>query len=622
MIHLDQERAVVRSLWRAACIIVPALCNTDIAQAAGSVPPARFTDPDRRAKLEAVLPALDQIATRWAREHELPGLAWGIVIDGELARFGSVGRRDVESNAAIDADTVFRIASMTKSFTALAILMLRDERKLELDAPASRYVPELASLEPPTVDSGPVTVRQLLTHTAGFPEDNPWGDRQLAIPQETLSAWLSAGIPFSTATGSAFEYSNFGYAILGRIVANVSGMPYVDYVNRKILAPLDMTSTWWDARDIPAGRLATGYRRQDANLIVERPLADGAFGPMGGLFTSSRDLARWIGLMLSAFPPRDDAEVPPALRRSLRELQRGSGYSQFGVRRVAPGAVTTGYTASYAFGLGEFATCLLDRGIGHAGGLPGFGSYMAWLPEHGAGAFALANLTYEAPSSMVREMLERLAQSGALEPRQPVPSPALEAAAENVAGLVADWSDASAGAIAADNLFLDESLERRREAIAALRDGLGSCTAGDLRAENALRGKFRMTCERGWLDLDLTLAPTRPPRVQSLGVTGGRPPGERMTNAIQSVLAGMATGPDALLLPTKIDRSAIGALLQSYREAWGACRAGEPQGGDGTTNTRVRLECDRGPLDLTVSLDDGEISDIVFAPPPGTVCVP
>lgn len=622
MSHLDKVRPAVRSLWRAVCIIVPTVCGTGITLADSSVPPARFTDPDRRAKLEAVLPALDQIAARWAREHQLPGLAWGIVIDGELARFGSAGRRDVESGSSIDADTVFRIASMTKSFTALAVLMLRDEGKLELDAPASRYVPELSSLEPPTRDSGPITVRHLLTHTAGFPEDNPWGDRQLAIPQETLSAWLSAGIPFSTATGSAFEYSNFGYAILGRIVANVSGMPYVDYVNRKILAPLDMRSTWWDARDIPAGRLATGYRRQDDSLIAETPLADGAFGPMGGLFTSSRDLARWIGLLLSAFPPRDDEEFPPASRRSLRELQRGSGYPQFGVRRATPGALTTAYTVSYAFGLGEFQTCALGRGIGHAGGLPGFGSYMAWLPERGAGAFALANLTYEAPSSMVREMLERLVQSGALEPRQPVPSPALEAAAENVARLVADWNDASAGAIAADNLFLDESLERRREAITALRDGLGSCTVGDLRAENALRGKFRLTCERGWLDVDLTLAPTRPPRVQSLSVTGGRPPDERMTNAIQSVLAGMTTGPDALSLPPAVDRSAIGALLQSYREAWGACRAGEPQGGDGTTNTRVRLDCDRGPLDLTLSLDDAGISGVAFASPPGTVCVP
>jgi CubicO group peptidase (beta-lactamase class C family) len=188
----------------------------------GRVPPARFADPERRQRLEAALPALDEIAVHWARDNKVPGLAWGIVIDGELARFGSVGQRNVEKGGAIDEDTAFRIASMTKSFTALAILKLRDAGKLELDAPVARYLPELASWSRSTSDSGPVTIRQLLTHTAGFPEDNPWGDRQMAISPGKFSAWLSAGIPFSTATGSAHEYSNYGFAMLGAVVTAVS----------------------------------------------------------------------------------------------------------------------------------------------------------------------------------------------------------------------------------------------------------------------------------------------------------------------------------------------------------------------------------------------------------------
>ena len=592
------------------------------AGAGEGLPPARFTDPERRQKLEAALPALDRIAIRWARDNKVPGLAWGIVIDGELARFGSSGKRDVESGGTIDEDTVFRIASMTKSFTALAILKLRDAGKLELDAPVARYLPELANWQPATSDSGPVTIRHLLTHKAGFPEDNPWGDRQMAISQEEFSAWLSAGIPFSTATGSAHEYSNYGFAMLGAVVTAISGVPYREYVNREILAPLGMTSTWWDARDLPPGRLATGYRRQDDAFVAEPTLADGAFGPMGGIFTSSRDLSRWVAMMLSAYPPRDDPESPPALRRSLREMNQGSGYPRLRLRRAAPGAVTEGFSTNYAFGLRETASCVLSRSVGHSGGFPGYGSYMAWLPEHGVGAFAMAGLTYMAPADMLREMLESLERAGGLKPREATPAPALQTMVTAVAGLVTNWSDERAQAIAADNLFPDESLERRRKAILALREGLGSCETGAIRAENALRGRFRIRCERGWLDVELTLAPTSPPLVQHLEVSGGRLPSTPMRAAIDEVLGVMTTGTGGLTLASSDDRAATGALLESYRQAYGSCRAGEPQEGDGISSTRLTLNCDRGTLDLTISLEEGRIAQLKLAPPPEAVCVP
>jgi len=342
------------------------------------VSPARFTDPDRQAKLESGFPELERVAARWAEERDVPGLAWGIVIDGELAMFGSVGSRQIGEELEIDEDTVFRIASMTKSFTALAILMLRDEGKLELDAPVAKYIPELASLAPPTRDSPPITVRHLLTHTAGFPEDNPWGDQQMELSDAELSRWLSGDIPFSTATGSNFEYSNYGFAMLGRVVSNVAGKSYNEYVNAEILEPLGLTSAVWEAGDVPTDRLATGYRLQDdEDLLAEVPLGDGAFASMGGLFISSRDLAKWVALMLSAFPPRDDPESPPALRRSLREMQQGAGFPRIGVNRSFPGSSLVGVAGVYAFGLGSRWDCDLGWEVGHSGGFPGFGSNMA-----------------------------------------------------------------------------------------------------------------------------------------------------------------------------------------------------------------------------------------------------
>ena len=198
---------------------------------------------NRAETLKAAFAGIDKAFQEFAIREHVPGAAWGIIVDGELVHVGVTGLREVQSKAPVEADSVFRIASMTKSFTAMAVLRLRDEGKLSLDDSAERYVPELKALKYPTTDSPRITVRHLLSHAEGFPEDNPWGDQQLAKSDAEMSAMMQAGIPFSNAPGIAYEYSNFGFAILGRIVSNVANMPYRDYVRINILEPLGMTST-------------------------------------------------------------------------------------------------------------------------------------------------------------------------------------------------------------------------------------------------------------------------------------------------------------------------------------------------------------------------------------------
>jgi CubicO group peptidase (beta-lactamase class C family) len=229
----------------------------------GSLPPPQFADPDRARKLTAAFPEVERIFTAWVQQRHMPGAVVGILIDGELAWVKTSGARVLDGRAPVTPDTVFRIASMTKSFTALAILKLRDEGKLSLDDPVARYVPAAADLPYPTKDSPALSIRHLLTHSEGFPEDNPWGDQQLARSEETMHAWIRAGIPFSNAPGMAYEYSNFGFAILGQVVAKASGKHYDEYIRKEILEPLQMSASTFEASEVPRDRAAFGYRWED-----------------------------------------------------------------------------------------------------------------------------------------------------------------------------------------------------------------------------------------------------------------------------------------------------------------------------------------------------------------------
>lgn len=499
---------------------VPTAAVTQSPRPAGDNAMSSPTDPERVAKLRTAFPEIDSLMLAFAERSKVPGIAYGIVVDGKLAHLGTSGYRELSSKSPVDTGTVFRIASMTKSFTAVAILQLRDEGKLSLDDPAERYVPELAGLHYPTSDSPKITVRHLLSHSTGFPEDNPWGDRQLADTDEQMAEMMRSGIPFSTAPGTSYEYSNYGFAILGRIVTNVSEMPYPRYIAEHVLKPLGMTSTTLESADVDPARLAHGYRWQDGKWLEEEQLPDGSFGPMGGMLTSIADLSRWEGFMLDAWPPRDGAEGETLSRASRREMQQVIRYQgATAVRDDKTGALTLS-AGGYGYGLGVRQTCLFNSVVSHTGGLPGFGSIMLWLPDYGVGIVALGNVTYTSWRGPVDQALAALARTGALEPRTPRPAPILAQRREQVSRLVTKWNGALADSVAAMNLYLDESKDRRRAAIEKVRDEAGGIcrNEGPFVAENALRGRWRMRCEQGDIAVSITLAPTQPAGVQHLDV--------------------------------------------------------------------------------------------------------
>ncbi len=501
----------------------------------GTPPAADMTAPaSMPSRLSAGYADVDRLMRDFLSRENVPGGAWGIIVDGQLVHVGVYGLRDVAIGAEVKSDSVFRIASMTKSFTALAILQLRDAGRLSLDDPAEQYLPQLRHWRYPSSDSPKLTIRHLLTHSAGFPEDNPWGDQQLAISEEAFTALLDQGMPFSNPPGVAFEYSNYGYALLGRIVSAVSGMPYPTYVQKRILEPLGMSSTTLEPAAVDDQRLARGYRFEDGQWKLEPQLADGAFGAMGGMLTSLDDLGRYVGAFLAAYPPRNEALNAPVARASLREMQQ--------MWRLRPASITLSKAgqpqlnvAGYGYGLRISQSCEFSHIVAHSGGLPGFGSQMRWLPEYGVGLIALGNRTYTPWGGALDEATSILARTGALKPRAIDPSAELQSARIAVESLVSQWDDSVARELAAMNLFLDRSLERRRAEFAQLAQELGVCRSrpGYVSLENRLRGDWMFDCERGTLRASVTLSPTIPPKVQHLELRRGTARDERAPASCQ-----------------------------------------------------------------------------------------
>ena len=555
--------------------------------------PARFADPQRVAKLKAALPAMEQLFERAHQRMRLPGSAWGVVIDGELVLVKTLGVRDAQAKDPVTPTTAFRIASMTKSFTAAAVLKLRDEGKLSLEDPVEKWIPEFKNYGYPTTDTAPIRVRQLLSHGAGFPEDNPWGDRQLAIPDATLKQWVKAGIPFSTAPDTAFEYSNYGFALAGQVVQKASGMTYREYVERKILKPLGMASSSLEPATIPAAIRAAGHGRRGGEFVEIPSLAHGSFGAMGGLVTTVPDLAKWVVYQLAAFPARDGDDAGPVRRSSLREMQRLQRQSNF---RVEPTRATSG---GYGYGLGVSTDCRFAHIVGHGGGLPGFGSYMMWLPEYGVGMVAMTNLTYQGPAAVLSDAFDLLAKTGALEPRTLPPSPALVSMRDAIGQLWSKWDGGALSQLAADNFLLDGTLDEWRKQMEAVQARAGQCASpGAIEAENLLRGKFRMTCERGEVEVAFTLAPAKPPALQMWQMF-------------------------AIGTPSEAIRTAANEFVSRPRAGLGACQLGPVLSGDGTRQSQFQLSCETGKASVAFSVNSGGVVDAgTLQRAPGARCAP
>ena len=409
-------------------------------------------------------------------------------------------------------------------FTKIMAPVLKDDGKLTIDAPVETYVPELRSWKYPTGDSPRIRVRDLLTHTAGFVTDDPWGDRQTPMPEDDFTRLLRDGVPFTRPPSTAMEYSNLGYALLGRVVANVSELPYKDFVQRRLFTPLGMTSTGYDVAAAPAERRALGYRWEDGAWKLEPTMAHGAFGAMGGIQTSAADYAKWVAYLLSAWPPRDGADSGPVRRSSVRELAQGANFPSLRVRPGSSGPEACRQAATYAMGFSAAVDCELGLTLSHGGGYPGYGSHVLVLPDYGVAVFALANRTYAGPRAPVWDAAVTLLRAGHLKPRSATPSAMLAGGYAAVAKMFTAGSVTTAGDVLAMNFLMDRDAAHWAKDLTDLKAQVGTCdTAAPIAPTGALAGNFTWQCERGRVRGSVLLAPTSTPRIQSLTLTRAAP---------------------------------------------------------------------------------------------------
>jgi len=464
---------------------------------------------------------LERLVALRSQQHRC-SIAWGVVSDGELILKGATS---AEPDPLPTERTVFRIASMTKSFTAAAILILRDRGLLKLDDVVAEIAPEFGAIVGPTLDSPPITIRHLLSMAGGLATDDAWADRHLDFSDEALDELVSNGATFAWAPQSHGEYSNLGFAMLGRVSLRVSGQRAQDFITEHLLRPLAMNrTTWVQPTDDDWARpfqVVDDQRVPDVDA-----LGDGAIAPMGGLWSCVSDLARWVAWLADAFPPRDAADSGPLCRASRREMQQ--------VQRSFP---TTHEVASgerdeavpervdgggYGFGLFVTHDNRFGHFVAHSGGLPGYGSNMRWLPNRAVGVVALGNVTYAPMSLMARRMLEIIDEHGTIPTADVEPSPALRDAAHRLAMLISDWTDSSALQLFADNVALDDSFARRARQAAELIAAHGVLTLENVAAVTPMRGRAAMRHADGTeRQFDLELSPLVPSQVQLYEVVAG-----------------------------------------------------------------------------------------------------
>jgi CubicO group peptidase (beta-lactamase class C family) len=327
------------------------------------------------AKLAAVRTRMQQFVD----EGEIAGAVTLVARHDRVVSLEAVGYQDLDAKKPMKADSLFRIASMTKPITAVGIMILVDEGKLAIDDPVEKYLPEFhgqplavrgksgVTLQKP---SRPITLRDLLTHTSGMPGGLPQRPAGLYEKRDVSLADAVrqfAKEPLQFEPGTKWQYCNIGIDTLGRIIEVASGQSYEAFLQKRIFGPLGMVDTCFYPSPAQAERIAVTYRKDQGKLVATTTLIIGPTAgakypiPAGGLYSTAADLARFYQMVLNQGERHGQRILTPA--------------SVARMTRVHTGDLTAGFTAGVGFGLGwgvvrtpTDVTAMLSPGtFGHGG---------------------------------------------------------------------------------------------------------------------------------------------------------------------------------------------------------------------------------------------------------------
>ena len=324
--------------------------------------------------------------------YHIPGLAIGIVYDQDLVWSKGFGYADLESQQEVTTQTLFRIASISKLFTSMAIMQLRDAGKLNLDDPLKKHL-KWFTLKNDFADGPEVTIGQVLTHSAGLPREAAfpyWTDHVFPSREEMIKALPDQEMIFEPET--RWKYSNLGMALLGEVISRVSGMPYEDYIQKKILQPLNMNDTRVQLKDSDMANLATGYLRYFPECPREvAPFTDSkGITAAANLSSNVQDLAWFIAFQLS-----EDRTASVLKHSTRREMQR--------VHWLQP-HWKSGWGLGFSISRDGERTL-----VGHGGWVAGYRSQIVFSPAEKVGVIVLMNTEDFSPFTIAKKALTMLA---------------------------------------------------------------------------------------------------------------------------------------------------------------------------------------------------------------------
>lgn len=335
------------------------------------------------------------------KTFQTPGMAVAIVSDGETRYSRGAGIRETGSDTPVDDATLFQIASLTKAFTTAAIAILVDEGKVDWDHPVIDYLPDFRMYDPWVTRE--FTVRDLLTHRSGLPKGA--GDLLMVPETNTTPGEVVRAMRHlkpSTSFRSEFAYDNLLYIVAGQLIARVSGMPYPEFVEQRLLQPLGMTDCHVTLARVPEGApVATPHLVVDGEWQTTLSLESDLVAPTGGVNCSARGMALWMDFLLDKGINRDG-------ERLISEAQVAELFAPVTITASRDYVVEHAGSFLTAYSLGWSVSTFYGQPIyAHGGGLWGMTSYIALLPGRDLGVFVSNNSMTGAPIAVVNAILDR-----------------------------------------------------------------------------------------------------------------------------------------------------------------------------------------------------------------------